>query len=135
MAAVAAKTDPVSLDAIRARARKLLAPDSWSRADLLAHQRDLLRELLRHAVATSPYYREALGPDAPDRPLESLPTLSKPVLMEQFDRIVTDPRRTSANTGSSARQARRACRAFSSSRTPSSPSGSPCPSPRSPGSA
>lgn len=89
---VAATTGPVTLDTIRARAGEILSLDRWSREDLLAHQRDRLRSLLHHAVERSSYYREALGADAPDRPLESLPTLPKPLLMEQFDRIVTDPR-------------------------------------------
>jgi phenylacetate-coenzyme A ligase PaaK-like adenylate-forming protein len=88
---LAATTEPVVPDAIRARAGELLALDRWPRADVLAFQRERLRELLRHAVEHSPYYREALGSDAPDRPLESLPTLPKPLLMEQFDRVVTDP--------------------------------------------
>ena len=47
--------------------------------------------MLAHAVERSPYYREALGADAPATPLEELPTLPKPLLMEQFDRVVTDP--------------------------------------------
>jgi phenylacetate-CoA ligase len=51
-----------------------------------------LRALLRHAVAHSPFYRESLGADAPDRPLSELPTLPKATLMEHFDQVVTDPR-------------------------------------------
>ena len=50
--------------------------------------------MLAHAVASSPYYREALGPRAlsADVRLDELPVLSKTTLMEQWDRIVTDPR-------------------------------------------
>jgi phenylacetate-CoA ligase len=92
MTGVAATTEPVTLDAIRARAGELVSLDRRSRDHVLAYQRTRLRELLRHAVERSPYYREALGADAPDRPLESLPTLSKPLMMDQFDRIVTDRR-------------------------------------------
>lgn len=51
-----------------------------------------LRALIRHAAASSPYYREMLGPDAEDADLTDLPTLSKPLLMDEFDRIVTDRR-------------------------------------------
>jgi phenylacetate-coenzyme A ligase PaaK-like adenylate-forming protein len=47
---------------------------------------------VRHAVNCSPYYRDALGEDAPDRPLDSFPTLPKRVLVERFEDIVTDPR-------------------------------------------
>ena len=86
-----------ALEQIRARAGQLLAHDRWSRAEVLAYQRERLQGLLRHAVAHSPYYREALGADAPERPLDSLPTLPKALLMENFDRIVTDERLRHAN--------------------------------------
>ena len=85
-------SDPMAREALVTRAGELLAIDRWSRDALLGLQRTRLRALLEHAVARSPYYREALGPDAPDRPLESLPTLPKPLLMERFDEIVTDDR-------------------------------------------
>ena len=73
---------------------ELLARRSWSRDRLVAHVSDALRALLRHAVSTSPYYRETLGPLAGEREivLEELPTLPKQTLMEEWDRIVTDPR-------------------------------------------
>jgi phenylacetate-coenzyme A ligase PaaK-like adenylate-forming protein len=70
---------------------ELLARDRWSRDRLLAFQHDRLRELLRHAAASSPYYRELLGRDADDAELGELPTLPKATLMEQFDRLVADP--------------------------------------------
>jgi phenylacetate-coenzyme A ligase PaaK-like adenylate-forming protein len=77
-----------------ALARQLLARDGWTREELTAHRHHRLRELIRHAVAASPYYREVLGPDCREEELElqQLPTLSKARLMEEFDRIVTDPR-------------------------------------------
>jgi len=65
--------------------------DGWSREQLLAYQRDRLEALLRHAADASPYYREVLGPRPDARWLEQLPPLSKTTLMEEFDRIVTDP--------------------------------------------
>jgi phenylacetate-coenzyme A ligase PaaK-like adenylate-forming protein len=70
--------------------RDLLARDAWPRERLLAYQQEQLRALLAHAVARSPYYREALGPDAADAPLAELPTLSKATLMERFNDVVTD---------------------------------------------
>ena len=85
-------TDPMAPAALTARARELLAQDRWSRDELLAHQRERLRSLLQHAVDRSPYYRETLGEDAPERPLDSLPVLTKETLMREFDRVVTDPR-------------------------------------------
>lgn len=77
--------------ALRAQAGEILAVDSWSREQLVALQQSRLRDVIAHAVERSPYYRETLGPDAPETPLAELPTLSKPLLMEHFDRIVTDP--------------------------------------------
>ena len=71
---------------------ELLERDRWSRDDLLAYQRDRVRKLVAHAVAQSPYYREALGTDAADRPLSELATLPKATLMAEFDRVVTDQR-------------------------------------------
>jgi phenylacetate-coenzyme A ligase PaaK-like adenylate-forming protein len=76
----------------RAIARELLTHTRWSAEQLAAYQRARLKALVRHAVATSPYYREALGPDAPDAGLGELPTLSKATMMERFDDIVTDRR-------------------------------------------
>jgi phenylacetate-CoA ligase len=75
-------------------AEELLAHDLWSRDQLLAYQRERLRQVIAHAVSASPYYREALGRDAldPDVRLEDLPTLSKATLMDQFDRVLADPR-------------------------------------------
>ena len=71
---------------------ELLEHDRWSRDDLLAYQRERVRKLIGHAVAQSPYYREALGTDAADRPLSELPALPKATLMAEFDRVVTDQR-------------------------------------------
>jgi phenylacetate-coenzyme A ligase PaaK-like adenylate-forming protein len=71
---------------------ELLERDSWSRNDLVAYQEERARALITHAVSKSPYYREALGADAAERPLTELPTLSKATLMAEFDRIITDPR-------------------------------------------
>jgi phenylacetate-CoA ligase len=76
----------------RAQVALLLGRDRWSRPQLLELQRRALRALLDDACRLSPYYREALGPNAADLPLDRLPTLPKPTLMEEFDRIVTDPR-------------------------------------------
>jgi phenylacetate-coenzyme A ligase PaaK-like adenylate-forming protein len=86
-----ATTDELTPAAIRERVGPLLALDGWPRDRLVERQRAALRDVLAHAVARSPYYREALGPDAADADLADLPTLPKALLMEQFDRIVTDP--------------------------------------------
>jgi putative adenylate-forming enzyme len=88
---LAASNTGTGPEALRARAGEIVARDRWSREQLLDLQQARLRTLLAHAVERSSFYRETLGPDAPDAPLEELPTLPKPVLMEHFDRIVTDP--------------------------------------------
>ena len=80
-----------ALQRLQALARELAARDAWPRERLLAHQREALRAALDHATAASPYYREALGPDASSRPLSDLPTLPKQTFVEQWDRIVCDP--------------------------------------------
>ncbi len=71
---------------------ELLERDRWSRDHVLTHQEERVRALITHAVSRSPYYREALGADAAERPLAELPTLSKATLMAEFDRVVTDQR-------------------------------------------
>jgi phenylacetate-coenzyme A ligase PaaK-like adenylate-forming protein len=88
---VAATHSTIDPAALRAQAGEMLAYDDWSRERLVALQESRLRAVLAHAVEHSSFYRETLGPDAARTPLAELPLLSKPVLMEQFDRIVTDP--------------------------------------------
>ena len=89
-----ATTTSGQAERLRALAGEQLDRDRWSRDQLLAWQGGRLRALLRHATAASPYYREVLGPDAAAGavPLSALPTLPKATLMDNFDRIVTDPR-------------------------------------------
>jgi phenylacetate-CoA ligase len=52
-----------------------------------------VRALVAYAVERSPYYREAIGTGVLRGAFElaDLPTLSKATLMNEFDRIVTDP--------------------------------------------
>jgi phenylacetate-CoA ligase len=80
-------------DRLRTLAAEQIARDGWSREQLLAHQHQRLRALLAHARKHSPYYRETLDRDAG---FADLPTLPKATLMEQWDRIVCDPRLTCA---------------------------------------
>lgn len=71
--------------------RRVRARERWPRERILAFQAEGLRRVRAHAVATSPYYREALrGLEA--APLHELPTLSKQSLMARFNDIVTDRR-------------------------------------------
>ena len=64
---------------------ELLARESWSREELLAHQRRRLDDLYAHAAEHSPHYREVLASGEP-------PVLTKQTLMDEWDRIVCDPR-------------------------------------------
>src|SRR5262245_49976902 len=72
---------------------ELTSHDTWSRDRLIDQQERGLHATLRHAVETSPYYRDVLGSSmTAGSTLEALPILTKATLMEQWDRIVTDPR-------------------------------------------
>jgi putative adenylate-forming enzyme len=64
--------------------------DYWPRSRLIAHQAQALARLRAHAYAHSSFYRRFhAGLQA--APLRDLPVLTKAVLMEHFDEIVTDP--------------------------------------------
>jgi phenylacetate-CoA ligase len=72
---------------------ELTAHDAWSRDKLIERQGRRLDAMLRRAVLASTYYRGVLGRSVDaGAPLEELPILTKSTLMEQWDRIVTDPR-------------------------------------------
>lgn len=73
---------------LRARA-ELRSHDRWSRDVLLDQQARSLAELRRFAVARSPFYRE-FHAGFEDAPLEALPVVTKQMLMERFDDVVTD---------------------------------------------
>jgi phenylacetate-CoA ligase len=74
-------------------AAQMLERERWPREQLLEYQRERLCKIVQHAVANSPYYRQAIGDVGNgDIPLHELPILTKTTLMAQFDRIVTDRR-------------------------------------------
>lgn len=87
------KTSILKLPAVQRIADNLAVHDRWTREQLLAFQKTRLRQVVAHAAAHSPYYREVFGAlgDSPKR-LQDLPTLDKSLLMKEFDRIVTDRR-------------------------------------------
>lgn len=70
------------------------AAEGWSRERLEAHQRQKLQDLVRHAVARSPFYREHLRGVDLSRAVElgELPPVSKATLMSRFEDWVIDPR-------------------------------------------
>lgn len=68
----------------------------WPAERLAAHRSEQLRELVRHAVARSPWHRRRLTGVGVDRldamSLRDLPVMTKTDLMEHFDEIVADER-------------------------------------------
>ena len=76
---------------VRALAAEQLARDGWSREQLLAHQQRAPARAARPRASSTrrtTARRSAPTPTA----AEHLPTLTKATLMEQWDRIVCDPR-------------------------------------------
>jgi phenylacetate-CoA ligase len=71
--------------------RQLRSRDSWDRARIDRHQTESLRALRTHSYALSSFYRKHHA-GLFDRPLRELSTVTKAMLMEQFDEVVTDRR-------------------------------------------
>lgn len=73
---------------------------SWSRDRIATLQRNRLRALLRHAIERSPFHARRLAGVNPDTfqltDLAWLPVMTKAEMMDEFDRVVTDPRLTLA---------------------------------------
>lgn len=67
--------------------------DAWTRDLLSAHQSASLSRLRRYAFQHSPFYRE-FHRGLEGRPLNELPILTKPLVMDNFDKLVTDQRVT-----------------------------------------
>src|ERR1043166_4090824 len=62
---------------------------SWTRQQLEHHQERLLAALRRVAMNRSPFYRRFHG-GLDNQPLHALPILTKAIMMENFDDLVTD---------------------------------------------
>lgn len=63
--------------------------EHWSRQRLLAYQAQALQTCRQYAYAHSPFYQR-YHKGLMDRPLQELPTLTKDMVMEHFDDLVTD---------------------------------------------
>jgi phenylacetate-CoA ligase len=63
--------------------------ERWTRSQLEAYQAESLRRLRDHAYARSPFYQR-FHKGLTDRPLKELPVLTKALVMEHFDELVTD---------------------------------------------
>jgi putative adenylate-forming enzyme len=69
---------------------RLRQRDRWTRGQLEEHQAQALRLLREHAYDRSPFYG-GFHKGFTDRPLGDLPVLTKQIVMEHFDELVTDP--------------------------------------------
>src|SRR5512133_2866794 len=63
--------------------------EQWTRQQLENFQAESLRELRQYAYARSPFYQK-FHQGLFDRPLNELPVLTKAMMMEHFDELVTD---------------------------------------------
>jgi putative adenylate-forming enzyme len=69
--------------------RELRHRDRWTRRELETHQAGALRTLRDFAYARSPFYQR-FHKGLTARPLHTLPVLTKTMVMEEFDELVTD---------------------------------------------
>ncbi len=74
---------------VLAEIRQFRKRDHWTRELLEAHQANALRDLRAYAYAHSPFYQR-FHRGLTGAPLEKLPVLTKAMLMENFDELVTD---------------------------------------------
>src|SRR5664280_2128531 len=74
--------------------KELISHDQWTHQELRTYQLQSLKKVVRHAVKHSPFYKDFYGLIDIDQPfqLDQLPILTKKTMMENFDRVVTDPR-------------------------------------------
>jgi phenylacetate-CoA ligase len=63
--------------------------ERWSRQQLEAHQARALHDLRQYAYERSPFYQK-FHKGLTGRPLHELPVLTKALMMENFDELVTD---------------------------------------------
>jgi putative adenylate-forming enzyme len=76
------------IELLLARAQ-LAGRDRWPREKLQAHQASALRAIRAHAVAHSPFYRR-LHAGKTARAFTDLPVVTKRMVMDHFDELVTD---------------------------------------------
>jgi phenylacetate-CoA ligase len=69
--------------------RQLRAREHWTRQRLEAHQAQALRLVRDYAYAHSPFYQQ-FHTGLYEAPLQELPVLTKTMLMDHFDDLVTD---------------------------------------------
>jgi phenylacetate-coenzyme A ligase PaaK-like adenylate-forming protein len=69
---------------------RLRQRDRWTHRQLEEHQGRVLHRLRKHAYDRSPFYGR-FHKGFTDRPLGELPVMTKEMVMEHFDELVTDP--------------------------------------------
>lgn len=69
--------------------KELRKHESWTRQQLELYQAEALRELRQFAYERSRFYQK-FHKGLTERPLQELPVLTKAMLMEHFDELVTD---------------------------------------------
>lgn len=74
--------------------KKLNLHDKWTRQELVKYQHPQLSSLVKHAIRYSPFYKELYRNIRTDKEifLNDLPIINKATMMDNFDRLVTDPR-------------------------------------------
>ena len=74
--------------------KKLNAHDRWTRQELVRLQYQQLSSIVTYAIHQSPFYQELYRNIRTDAQivLNKLPIIDKAMMMENFDRFVTDPR-------------------------------------------
>ena len=72
--------------------RRLVRHDHWSREAILRYQQERLAALVGHAAARSEFYRELYRGIDLSEPIALETLIDKPLVMANFDRLVTDPR-------------------------------------------
>ena len=74
--------------------KKLNVHDRWTREELARFQHQQLSGLVTHAIHHSPFYQELYRNIRTDQQivLSELPIIDKALMMENFDRFITDPR-------------------------------------------
>ncbi|HSB35207.1 MAG TPA: phenylacetate--CoA ligase family protein, partial [Nitrospirota bacterium] len=79
----------IVLVSLLSKLRQFDRRDRWTRRQLEAYQADAFRRLRAFAYERSPFYRR-LHRGLENAPLRELPVLTKAVMMENFDEVVTD---------------------------------------------
>ncbi len=69
--------------------REMRKRDSWTREHLLSFRNKQLEEIRKYAYTHSPFYKE-FHKGLYDAPVSELPVLTKTLMMQRFDDLVTD---------------------------------------------